>query len=108
MRPLSSVEVAIADARLRPLFKLTFYDLDRLDISRRIIRAALLRRGIGIDGLFWVFRGMALALDEIAAEKPVAETSRSGATLSAAGPLQEAAGRFLTSGRASGKVVQRF
>jgi hypothetical protein len=57
------VEVAIADARLRPLFKLTFYDLDRLDISRRIIRAALVRRGIEIDGLFWVFRGMALKLD---------------------------------------------
>jgi hypothetical protein len=62
------VEVAITDGRLRPLFKLVFYDLDRLDISRRIIRAALARRGIDLHGLFWVFRGMALRLDEPAAD----------------------------------------
>ena len=64
MLPLSSVEVTIADGRLRPLFKLTFYDLDRLNISRAVIRAALVRRGIDLDDLFWTFRGMALHMDD--------------------------------------------
>jgi hypothetical protein len=58
------VEVAITDGRLRPLFRITFYDLDRLNISRKIICAALVRRGIDVSELYWVFRGMALRLDE--------------------------------------------